>query len=178
MSKKIFFGDEFIFTSRNSTGTIIISAGAGESLSVNTENPKGGFGVVSASQTITIASQSVFVDLDVPTIAYSENTDFTHSDGTLTYTGGYSRSFMISYYILYSGTSGDVITTGTSIDGALPLLESQIGQPAPAGNLAIIQEQSIFKTLSTGDVVSFKIANTTAARDVVLKRFNVTIVTV
>ena len=91
MSKKILYGDEFVFTSRNSTGTITLSAGANETLSIT-----GAAEATSLTNTST-PSQLAYKDLTGPTNLQATNTTVAHNQGTSVSVGKSGSDYWLAF---------------------------------------------------------------------------------
>ena len=178
MSQKILYGDDFIFTSRNSTGTISISAGAGEVLEINgSAFNYSGMYMTDASQLFGLIA--TFVALDIPTTIDDHNSNFTlTSAGKLTYTGVKAGTFVVYYNISQSGTSGDVITMGTAINGGAPNNASLTSVTLPAASAVINATHMSHLSMNPGDFVMIVAKNSTGIHLSTFTKFSISIFSV
>ena len=178
MSQKILYGDDFIFTSRNSTGTISISAGAGEVLEINGSSFNySGMYMTDTSQLFGLIS--TFVSLNIPTTIDEHNSHFTlTSAGKLTYTGAKAGIFVVNYSISLFGTNNDIITFGSAVNDGTPNVSTQVTVTLPSGSAIISTSNISHLTMNPGDFLMIRAKNETGTHLSTFTKMSVTIFSV
>lgn len=121
-------------------------------------------------------SQNNWVTISGSTTAPSStNSKFTHSDNLLTYTGSLTQVFLVSYSCSYTGTNGNIINTGISISGAVPIDDTISTSTMSASGRIEVVSNTFFVELTTGATLRIQTMNKTSSASITPTQLSLTV---